>query len=672
MTTDGLFGADLPLQLGLNILSAPNTTGKSTVLQSIIYALGLERMLSPKREIPLPYAMQDRVRIDGDKPGPSIVESWVSVELQNQSGDVLTAKRWVKGDQDYRLVSTWNGPTLTDPSSTAEQRDYFVRDPGAARRESGFHTFFADFLGWNLPDVQTFDGGLVPLYLETIFPLLFVEQKAGWSTIRGPFPTYLRIRDVGRRAIEFLLDLDAQRVRVARRELEDRLTEQSQKWRDAQEELSRTTGAAVTRVQGIPVKPTAEFATSPRYATQVFRKGDWVALDEVLRDDRTKLSELQEQGVPTTGEESAALARDLNVIRDEVDALTAEREVLLTELRRENGEAISVRKRIETLEIDLHRNKDALKLRGFGSLLGATVDSGTCPTCHQGVDYELLPPGGGPAMGLEENVEFITSQLNLYRSMLGSIERREEELDRQRLARNQEIHALRTRIRAIRSTLVAPDSAPSEASIRERLELESRIESYEKLEQTVSELVQRLVDAASDYVDLKSEQARLPKSDFSKGDSRKLDRIERVIRDQLTAYGFSTYAPEDVHLSRESFEPYVTIRSEEIEADAELGFQMSASDAVRMKWAYLLSMLALADGVNSNHPGFLILDEPRQQETERLSFDALIGHSVECTGSERQVLLATSETPEELSGAIEGLAVNVLRREGLLLQPITH
>ncbi len=44
--------------------------------------------------------------------------------------------------------------------------------------------------------VARYDGTECRLYLETIFPMLFVEQKRGWSTIQGPFPTFFQIQDV--------------------------------------------------------------------------------------------------------------------------------------------------------------------------------------------------------------------------------------------------------------------------------------------------------------------------------------------------------------------------------------------------------------------------------------------------------------------------------------------
>lgn len=52
-TNDGLYGTDIPFTQGLNIIHAENTHGKSTCIQSIVYALGLEGCLGPSRKVPL-------------------------------------------------------------------------------------------------------------------------------------------------------------------------------------------------------------------------------------------------------------------------------------------------------------------------------------------------------------------------------------------------------------------------------------------------------------------------------------------------------------------------------------------------------------------------------------------------------------------------------------------
>src|SRR5690242_12389347 len=66
---------------GLNIINAPTTWGKSTLLQGIIYALGLEGMFSASRRAPLGEAMMHVV--DGPHGRGAVVESSVTVTVRN-------------------------------------------------------------------------------------------------------------------------------------------------------------------------------------------------------------------------------------------------------------------------------------------------------------------------------------------------------------------------------------------------------------------------------------------------------------------------------------------------------------------------------------------------------------------------------------------------------------
>ncbi|WP_332768630.1 hypothetical protein [Phenylobacterium sp.] len=50
----------------------------------------------------------------------------------------------------------------------------------------------------------------------------------------------------------------------------------------------------------------------------------------------------------------------------------------------------------------------------------------------------------------------------------------------------------------------------------------------------------------------------------------------------------------------------------------EIGFETSASDAIRLKWAYQLGLLELGHQHPTHHPGMLLLDEPRQQSSSRV------------------------------------------------------
>ena len=93
-TRRGRVGMDLAFADGLNVLRADNSSGKSTVLQSIIYALGLEGMLSARRDIPLPHSMTDYVEVDGEI--LPVITSSVLLEVENGNGETIAIERSVK------------------------------------------------------------------------------------------------------------------------------------------------------------------------------------------------------------------------------------------------------------------------------------------------------------------------------------------------------------------------------------------------------------------------------------------------------------------------------------------------------------------------------------------------------------------------------------------------
>ena len=81
--------------------------GKSTCIQAIIYALGLERMLGPSINVPLPHAMTDY--IENETPSLPVLESEVLLEIDNDRGESLTILRGVVSERDTRLITTWDG-----------------------------------------------------------------------------------------------------------------------------------------------------------------------------------------------------------------------------------------------------------------------------------------------------------------------------------------------------------------------------------------------------------------------------------------------------------------------------------------------------------------------------------------------------------------------------------
>ena len=76
------------------------------------------------------------------------------------------------------------------------------------------------------------------------------------------------------------------------------------------------------------------------------------------------------------------------------------------------------------LHIDLKRHQDTKKLMALGSEVTDAVAFESCPTCHQHLPQEFLPPSSSGAMALDENIAFIRSQQLMYKSALAATEER--------------------------------------------------------------------------------------------------------------------------------------------------------------------------------------------------------------------------------------------------------
>lgn len=664
-TSSGPFGADIPFSTGLNVLWADNTKGKSTSLQGLLYALGLERMLSSRREIPLTYVMTSHLEED-DKAGVkhTILESSVSVELENGDGQVVTVRRAVKSTKDTRLVTVFQGPQLTNPAGQFEQRDYFVIDPGAAQREAGFHRFLAEFMGWQLPRARRFDGSETILYLETVFPLLYVEQKAGWSSMPAAFPNYLQIRDVGRRAVEFLMGLDTHELELRRQQLDMDLSASNSAWSAKRSEILSVAGLANARVQGISATPTISAADIEGAFLQAPSGDRWQPLDEITSVLRSHVAKLREAEIPTVEDTSDAAARELNQIIEIAAEQNANRNALFRARQAEIVQLASVQRRVAALEEDLQKNLDAQKLRNFGSQITTAFAADHCPTCSQPIQDTLLAQQASAAvMPVEDNIEYIKSQRTIFQRLRAQGEAAIASLDQRLAAATVEVNDNNSRLRALRADLVAPSYSPSTASLEERLRAEARLDTLEDVQQRFEQHKLALIELAARHAQILAERQSLPADRLSPEDQAKLNRMTRLIQQQASSYGFTTFPAGEIEIAPDSFRPQ--------KEGFEIGFELSASDAIRLKWAYHLALLELSRTDRTNHPGFVVFDEPRQQAAREISFQRLLERAATAKAARQQVIFATSEDRGRLEGFLTNLDCSYQAVDGYIVKPLT-
>ena len=661
-TLSGYFGVDIPFGKGLVVIRAENTSGKSTCVQGIIYALGLEAMLTAQTQSPpLQYAVLDRFRFQDKE--IKVSESEVFLEVENSAGDVITIQRSIVSlTRKTNLVTVWRGGLLSDPNGAYEKQDYFVRIEGAAQRPLGFHSELARFIGWTLPTVHRFDGTPCPLYLECIFPLFIIEQKHGWSGIQARMPTHFRIREMGRRATEFVLRLDSYAIAEARQELRQRAESVLSRW------LAVTKGFTVSLigtdalVKDLATSPIENWPPVPFPRVLVSNGTVWENVSDVISNDTARLKTMTTVDVPTVSEVSEKVSSQLRQTEQEL----VNTEILASKLFRDSDVEVaqneSIRQRLGALREDLQHFQDLKRLRDIGSDLNLHVATGKCPTCGQAVNDALLPQDiVQRSMSFEENIFFIEGQIRTFETMLTDSDRVVDARQRRLNALRLKIDELRRDIRVQKRTLVSDGRSASAADVREFMNIESRLKRAQSLEAQFREILTQLEALSAEWADIKRLES-LKGEDLSTEDKEKLALLETSVTTQLAQYGFSSIEPQAVKISAENYRPTYE--------GFDLGFNLSASDMIRTIWAYLYGLLEVDQKKQTNHLGLLLLDEPRQQQADKVSFAEFAKRASEASNFSQQVIFMTSEDEGTVQGMLKSAKYQYHSFVGKMIQPL--
>ncbi|RCW20507.1 hypothetical protein DET53_11186 [Vibrio parahaemolyticus] len=657
-TNDGIYGVDIPFSSGLNIIHAENTHGKSTCIQSIVFALGLEGTLGPSRKVPLKTALTTQLR-KADGSMALIVESQIYLQISNGKKTITIMR---SSDVDKKdLISVFEDVDANQAiDGNAVYRDYFLRFEGSATRERGFHSYLSEFLGMNLPKVFKYDGSECLLYLEAIFSMNYVEQTRGWGGILNILPTYLSIRDLSAKIIEYTLNLDVQEITKKRQKHNQKKKDAERIWGVGVDHLvsiaKRTAGCVSIELQEKINKDT--FVSEHSYLYQ--------QISDENNSYRDRIKFLSSELVLLKARNSNNKVDEKKVVRLEMElreqaALLSEQEKAISLLRSDLDIAqkytSSIGVRIHDVNDSLRKYKDLLRLESIGSEEEFNLSTKECPTCKTKLEDSLLSHVEREdikVLGLDDNIKYLEKQKDTFSSLLKSEKKNTQSKEARLELANHQISQTRAMIREIKSSLTDEKSAPSRSDIKKELIIENEIELLERALRDESEIKGRLQSALNDWRRADSALQALPQSGFSQKDWRKLKALRDSFIKYLGDFGYSSNKLEDFKISEQSYKP--TLNDIDINAEA------SASDNIRVIWSYLYSMLTLDEKPNveeTNHLGLLILDEPRQQEAKNESFKEFITKVAEIKRSGKQVIIGTSEEYSDLQSTIGNLEVNL-------------
>jgi len=475
----GPFGLDITFEQGLVVIRLDNTHGKSTCLNSIAYALGMEKGIGATSRFPFTPVMNKTLVFE--KESYTVVSSEVFLQISNDTDEFSLQRDIFNVHGDSNIIKVQKGciddflPELSDK--------YYINKQNDTNSERGFYTWLCKFIGWNLPIVPKTDGGESLLYPATIFPLLFVEQKRGWTGIQSTLPYYFKIKDVRKRAIEFIMDLGVHDLLVKKQKLKIKHSNLLSYWKQWHMQLSNKAKLVRGEVVGLKNQPHKEFS---QYSIEIEMTHDkrQVLLDDLLIDKRNNLKIVKERRVQESNTgfdvqrvKALIMKKELSqqITQDNFDEASQKLQFLASNLT-------SVGLRLKSLNENKRKYEDLKKINELDLLDGLGVEEGSCPACEQPVADALLPNiVEHDVMSAEESLGYLKNQIKTFSFIIDNSRQEFEHQQQFVNTTRDDLFEIKAEIRRLKDSITDVSKTNLEEFIREEVKLEESIKLLEEV-----------------------------------------------------------------------------------------------------------------------------------------------------------------------------------------------
>lgn len=638
-TTGGPFGFMAEFSRNLNIIRGRNSAGKSTIVHSILYALGMEELIGAQNAEALTYVLKDHVEFDDTK--HYVTRSMVIMEMES-NGKTITITRKIKEDGiNPKLVEIQECAALSK-GETAPILYRFLHDGGSAQLREGFYTYLEHFLGLSLPMVPHTNGKQVKLYLQYIFAAMAIEQKRGWTDYIANLP-YFGVKEARIKIVDFLVGTNVFEMDAIRARLDHESLELNTSWQDTYRAITNDALKSSMKVQKLPRSPVVDFQP----ATVNYMKSTLQGLVDLDTHKSNQILALKKLTDAELKWKDSAPEDTLKLIEQEtarLQELTVAFEACVGELTlhraARNANALHQRQ----AEEELSKNQAAQKLIRYGASLELDVASDVCPACQQNIGHSLTDlHESTPHMDIATNIDYLKSQIKMLERDTAGIEQSVKETMVVSEELSKRIAQSKDKLRALKSDLTT-NAVVSKANLRQQLQIELSIEEASLFLQRNEEQLEALVELSARFKQNQKSRSELPKEHYSEADLGKYDLFGKIFRSNVASFDYHSAPVSDIKFNvgnllpeldkielreiyRKDFsERKAASTSSPSKSGSNIARESSASDFVRLIWSYILTLYETSAhfAVNGNHPGFILLDEPGQHSMATKSQLALL------------------------------------------------
>ncbi|QKJ64191.1 hypothetical protein [Flavobacterium sp. M31R6] len=642
-----LYGFEFQFESGLNIIAGPNSRGKTTINTCIYYALGMEELLGAHNEKALDKALKEEFTIKPSQEEEGInykvQSSKILLEIENDNNEIVFLERYITTDtEDVKTsnITVYNSSlsSIDNENDTPHKAVYFVNSRGNNEDINGFYNWLSSFMNLELPMVSNNSrtDNYSPLYLQTIFSALFIEQTKGWSDFFATMP-FFGITKAKEKIVEFLLGLNEIRLSTEKDVLNKEKNLITDDWKRKIKAFSYLEKQTSSTIVNVPQELTTDKSEIDKinvvFSTSEEEK---VTFSQFMNEKMEMIKELENRPISTIKENREQTILEFTKQKQEYSDLKEYIEKFEDKLRIDKQQDFTLKNQLGIVEAEI---KDHINLQKvFSENIINKNGTNQCPTCTQPVSTNLINTRNIsiPQLTLDENTNFLRSQKKIIQTSIKSLI---ETIGEKEVLLNYFKNNLRqkeTLIKSISKDLISDDRAFSESEIVKKLQLEREIEKLEDLKGSISDLKAELEALANQYHNNNIQINALGESEVE--DENKLSSFETKYKNFLFGFGYESNEKYQITINRKEpfkyFPVYKNHRNDSVPQSIRIN--SSASDFVRNIWAYTLALLQ--NGIN--HPGIIMFDEPGQHRTNLSSLKALFKTCSEI--EERQTIIFTS------------------------------
>lgn len=627
------FGRRLTFKEGLNLVVGDNTSGKTTIVRSLFFCLGMEELIDGKYgDRSLDKSVKEKFRYaapEQDEKDWYINSSYVVVQLSNQKGEMLSIKRTIKSDgHRENVLSVWKAP-YSDKLKITDSKEYYIhsREDHNPNYGTGFYSLLSEFGSIPIINVQgrNTDTG-TKLYLQTIFGLTYIEQTRGWSDFFANIRSF-NIVSPKQRIIEYAMNYAMDEDMATANALKEKKRKYEKAWRSQVEAFNNYLSYNKMFVDKLNAKIDKQDVAIAELRIGVRDKGcDLVKYREELSTQMSTLNRKAEQ--PYTVNYDQGYQKALQQYQGHKRSY----ETFCLELADEKRKLDNIRHQVEMLDNEIKRYKSLEKVNNIVS----NLDVRRCPTCHQSLPIRDNQSFVVSKEQLDHSINVYEMQKQFLKPMVDKLEASIKNREMNKLYLENQLSFELAEVEAIASDKqinINPLTVEEQyvlVDIRTKLALLGSIESHiDQVRAALSSLIESYNDVCTQLANQKNKETQ----------QSPLDKQLECFRSLLDKFGYTSNLVKNIEFSEDkNTYQYLPIiergdNREEIRSDS------SASDFIRSIWAYYLTLLKEGD----NHPGFLVMDEPCQHSMKEESLKRLF--EVCANINNKQVILFCSSQP---------------------------